>query len=110
MAKRWRFTEYTKEAPARWTWRLLSPDGSIEQQSGEFENYGAAVRDAIIRGFRPTQDHWIIESTHALVHYEHGKHSIVVPKADRNSRLVPPRAPRGTPARKRRFPEEEEKS
>jgi hypothetical protein len=91
MTKRWWFTEYTKQEPTRWTWRLLRVDGSIEQQSAEFASYGAAVRDAIINGFRPTQDHWVIESTHAVVHYEHGQHSVVVAKLGEKSRLVPPR-------------------
>jgi len=90
MATHWWFKEFAVPQPARWTWRTLKVDGSIEQQSREFPSYGAAVHDAIINGFRPTEDHWAIESTHLITHFERGQTEVVITKND-NTTLVPPR-------------------
>jgi hypothetical protein len=108
MSKRWLFIEHTQHSRTRWTWRLLRIEGSIEQHSAEFESYGAAVRDALINGFSPAEDHWIIESRHAVVHYEHGQHSLVVPKKDNHGRRVPSPAPsRRTTSPKKRSSDKE---
>jgi hypothetical protein len=84
MERSWWFTESAKARPTRWRWRLLADDGSIEQESREFESYGEAVRDAIVSGFRPTDDHWVIESTHLVTHYAHGKQSAVRTKDNKS--------------------------
>jgi hypothetical protein len=97
MGKRWILTK--RPDPSRWTWRLLNVDGSIEQQSGEFEDYGAAVHDAILRGFNPRQDHWVIETKHTVVHYAYGKSNVTVPKAANELRL----GDRGFPFGRKRF-------
>lgn len=96
MKKRWWFTEYSKQVPARWTWRVLSGDGTIDQQSGEFESYGMAVRDAINRGFQPSRDHWAIETTVTVTHFHHGSDSVVILKGDRHPLIQAPAALRST--------------
>jgi hypothetical protein len=89
MADHWWFKEYAVPQPAQWTWRTMKVDGSIGQQSREFPSYGAAVHDAIINGFRPTEHRWAIESTHLITHFEHGRTEVVITKND-NAHLVPP--------------------
>ena len=96
MKKRWWFTEYSKQVPARWTWRVLSGDGTIEQQSSEFESYGIAVRDAIVNGFRPVRDHWAIETTVTVTHFQQGTDSVVILKGDRHPLIQAPASLRST--------------
>ena len=71
-----------------WTWRLLGADGLIEHQAGDFEQYGAALQDAIHNGFRPTEDHWIVETAHEVAHHEHGHKPLVILKQDPTT--IPP--------------------
>lgn len=92
MERTWLFTELDNSRPARWRWRVLADDGSIERESREFDSYGEAVRDAIVSGFRPTDDHWVIESTHLVTRYAGGRQSTVRTKDIK---------PRGAAARKR---------
>src|SRR5262245_38451701 len=96
MKKRWWFTEYRRQDPVRWSWRLLHGDGTIDQQSNEFDSYGEAVRDAIVHGFQPARDHWAIETTLTVTHFERGTESIVVLKGDREPLIAPPPAFRGS--------------
>ena len=110
MKKRWWFTEYAKQMPVRWTWRVLNGDGTIDQQSSEFDSYGAAVRDALGNGFRPSRDHWAVETTVAVTHFERGAESVIILKGDRDP-LIAPRATlraRRHPERKVRVPEVEQ--
>ena len=94
MKKRWWFTEYSKQTPARWAWRLLNGDGTIEQQSAEFESYGAAVQDALGNGFRPSRDHWAVETTVAVTHFQRGAESVIILKGDRDPLIAAPASPR----------------
>lgn len=98
MSKRWSFIEYAKQSVSRWTWRRHLADGAIERQSGEFESYGAAVRDALNNGFDPARDHWTIESRNAVVHHERGRPSLVLP-ANGSARPDGMRGRRPGPAR-----------
>ena len=103
MATRWWFTEYATPRPPRWGWRTLAVDGSIERQSGEFENYGAAVHDAIVHGFRPDEDHWAIESTHLITHFLHGQKTVDITTNDKATLFQPRRrASFARPAARRR--------
>ena len=89
MSRCWWFTEDGKTGQARWEWRLLRDDGTGERESREFASYGEAVRDAIVHGFRPTEDHWAIESTHLVTRYENGQQCEVLAKTGKQ---------RGTPS------------
>jgi hypothetical protein len=60
-ARAWRFVKHPR-LPERWTWRLVASDGAIVSESEQFNTYGDAVGDAIRKGFRPSDDHWIVES------------------------------------------------
>jgi hypothetical protein len=79
MSKRWWFTENGEAGRVHWEWRLLADDGNLERRSREFTSYGEAVRDAIIHGFRPTDDSWAIQSTHMVTQYEQGRQTAVTP-------------------------------
>lgn len=71
-----------------WTWRLLGADGCIEREAVGFEQYGVALHDAIRNGFRPTEDHWIVDAAREVTHHEHGKKPLVVLKQDPTT--IPP--------------------
>jgi len=68
----WHFTEHNKQLRERWIWRVSRADGVVEQTSGFFETCGAAVVDAVRNGFRPHEDDWIAETTHAAVNFGRG--------------------------------------
>ena len=106
MKKRWWFTEYAKQVPVRWSWRVLNGDGTIDQQSAEFDSYGAAVRDALGNGFRPSRDHWAVETTIAVTHFQRGAESVIVLKGDRDPLIAPPATlrVRPRPERQARLP------
>jgi hypothetical protein len=74
--KRWYFAEHDKQLRARWIWRVCRADAVVEQTSGSFETYGAAVVDAVRNGFRPHEDRWIVESTHAVVRFGRGSRAV----------------------------------
>jgi hypothetical protein len=94
VAQRWMFIESSGKEEG-WAWRVLSIQGTIENQSETFETYGAAVYAAIVRGFDPRVDHWIVQTKHSTTHYEHGKAVVNVAHADHPS---PP--PQGSAARR----------
>jgi hypothetical protein len=87
MPRRWVFKR-NEDQPMLWTWSLLGDDGWIEHQAGDFEHYGVALQDAIRNGFRPTEDHWIVENAHEVAHHEHGHKPLVVLKQDPTT--IPP--------------------
>ena len=89
MARRWEFKR-RKDQPMLWTWSLLGADGYVERQSGDFEHYGVALQDAIRNGFRPTEDHWVVDAAHEVTHHEHGQKPLVVLKQDPTT--IPPGA------------------
>jgi hypothetical protein len=93
MASRWLFKQHEAQ-PMLWTWRLLGAGSCIRQQAGEFEDYGAAVTDAVRNGFHPDEDHWIVETAREAVHHEHGRKPLVILKKDPNS-LSPARSAAG---------------
>jgi hypothetical protein len=72
VAQRWMFIESAGK-DSGWAWRVLSVQGTIENQSETFATYGAAVYAAIVQGFDPRADHWIVQTQHSTTHYEHGK-------------------------------------
>ena len=82
MSRRWQFIEDVAVQGARWRWERLEPDGRVGRKSGTFESYGAAARNAIIHGFRPTSDQWAIESAHLVTRHARGRESTVLAKTD----------------------------
>jgi hypothetical protein len=87
MARRWLFKRH-QDQPMLWTWCLMDANDCIERQAGDFENHGAALQDAIHNGFRPTEDHWIVENAHEVTHHEHGQKPLVILKQDPTT--IPP--------------------
>jgi hypothetical protein len=87
MARRWVFKRQQDQSMP-WTWRLLGADDCIEHQGGDFEQYGMALQDAIQNGFRPTEDHWIVDTAHEVTHHEHGQKPLVILKQDPTT--IPP--------------------
>ena len=82
MSRQWRFIEDCTVQGARWRWERLEPDGRVGRKSGTFESYGEAARNAIVHGFRPTNDQWVIESAHFVTHHERGQESTVSAKTN----------------------------
>jgi hypothetical protein len=84
--KVWRFVERVN-SPARWTWQLLGPDGAIAQESEQFNSYGDAIAHAIRFGFRPSDDHWVVEGLHTVTHFTPQNTPVVIPRnrAERKS-------------------------
>jgi hypothetical protein len=87
MARRWVFKRH-KDQPMLWMWRRLGADGCIEQQAGDFENYGVALQDAIHNGFLPKEDDWVVENAHEVALHERGHKPLVILKQDPTT--IPP--------------------
>jgi hypothetical protein len=81
MARRWVFKR-NEDPLLLWTWRLLGADGDVVKAAGDFENYGAALQDASLNGFRPTEDDWVVDNAHEVTHHQHGQKPLVVLKTD----------------------------
>jgi hypothetical protein len=92
MTTRWWFKEQREPHAKYWTWRLLTIDGSIERTSGELKDYGAGVHDAIVNGFRPAADYWVVETWLHTTHYKPGKRVVIIPSEEGASDTRPPRA------------------
>ena len=87
MARRWVFTR-RKDQPTLWTWRLLGAAGGVEQQAGDFPNYGEALQDAIHNGFLPREDDWVVENAREVTRHQHGQKPLVILKQDPTT--IPP--------------------
>jgi hypothetical protein len=62
---------------------VLLPDDTIETLSDtHFADYGAAIHDAVLHGFAPTEDHWIVAAVHYTTHFKHGNKAVIVPNKD----------------------------
>jgi hypothetical protein len=61
---RWQFVETrTRKGGCRWIWHRLVINGEIAATSEPFDEFGAAVNDAIANGFKPKGERWVILST-----------------------------------------------
>jgi hypothetical protein len=76
--KLWKITQHREHGRNYWTWSLLAADGTIDAISGNLADYGATIHDAVTHGFRPTEDHWIVQSVYYTTHYERGKRAVIV--------------------------------
>lgn len=73
MASRWCFKEHGVRK-RYWTWSVLAMDGSAARTSEQrFPDYGAAIHDAIKHRFCPSEDEWVVESTHSNAYFKRGK-------------------------------------
>lgn len=48
------------------------------------------MKDALGRGFQPYRDHWAIETTVTVTHFERGTDSVVILKGDKNPLIQAP--------------------
>jgi hypothetical protein len=78
----WHFIESYEGADAKWLWRSVRADGTIETQSPPFNTYGTAVIDAIGKGFQPRREIWIVTTQHTITHYRPGRPPMTVPFTD----------------------------
>jgi hypothetical protein len=84
MPIRWHFLEsYEGESvAARWVWRVMRVDGTIESHSRHFPTYGMAVIDAIKSGFQPRRQPWLVATRNTITHYRPGQPPMTVPITD----------------------------
>jgi hypothetical protein len=85
MTVRWQFMEGYEGDSSHWSWRVVSADGSLENQSPPFSTYGLAVSDALKRGFQPRQQHWIVMTRHTVTHFRPGQPPLSVPLSEEKS-------------------------
>ena len=88
----WEFMEVPAAPKSRWRWRKLLVSGEQEAVSGEFEDYGLAVYDALRHGFRPKGQHWSTVTRDGTTHYQAGGEAAAAPDAAEPGRFSPPPA------------------
>ena len=55
----WQFVEISDGKGRQWLWRRLVISGEIAATSQTFEDFGAAIHDAIAHGFKPSHERWV---------------------------------------------------
>jgi hypothetical protein len=95
---RWELVFHEDGAHA-WSWRRIGADGAIEQTSEPHADFGKALVDAIMSGFHPKHDHWVLRSERWTTHFPPGDSPIatgpggqVVQRRDAPRRSEPPLA------------------
>src|SRR5688572_4729828 len=73
---RWEFTR----TGASWAWRQLDADETIKDASNAHADLGAALTEAISRGFNPAMDDWIVQSRERITRYSPGKPAVTAPR------------------------------
>jgi hypothetical protein len=61
-----------------YSWRCIGIGDVIVASSPTFENYGAALADAIRHGFDPTIHHWVNVDKHFTFHFGPGSENPIV--------------------------------
>ena len=61
--------QFVRQPSGSWTWRRMAGDGSIEQASPLYEDYGRAVTAAVENGFRPKIDRWTVHTGRSITQY-----------------------------------------
>ena len=56
-----------------WTWQRTNPDGSTTHASAGHKTMGETAADAFDHGFRPSVDHWTLDSLHAVTYFAPGQ-------------------------------------
>ena len=73
----------------KWTWRRLYIDGGLDAVSArEFRDYAFAVNDAVVHGFRPRKDYWLIVTDIGSTHFRFGQPPVFIPRKD--GEIFPP--------------------
>ena len=74
--------DFVHQSDGCWTWQRTNPDGSTTHLSARRKDIGAIMADAVVRGFRPSIDHWIIDNHRTVSYFEPGSPPKVLNKAD----------------------------
>lgn len=56
-----------------WSWHRLAIDGSIEQSSGPYPDFGLAMGDAVKNGFCAQNEDWTIRTRKGTTYFPPGK-------------------------------------
>jgi len=64
--------QFVLHASGSWTWRRVAGDGSMEQISPLYEDYGRAVTAAVENGFRPKMHRWTVHTDRSITQYAPG--------------------------------------
>jgi hypothetical protein len=97
----WQFVEVNDGRERKWLWRRLVIDGAIAATSQAFDNYGAAVLNAIESGFRPMNEKWATISTTGVTVFDPVRNARPVNAGNPQSAPVHKAQPRTTAIRKK---------
>lgn len=64
--------QFVLHASGSWTWQRVAGDGSVEQVSPPYEDYGRAVTAAVENGFRPKTHRWTVHTDRSITEYAPG--------------------------------------
>jgi hypothetical protein len=72
---RWRFILHPDDC---WSWQRLNADGSVDDVSRIYLEFGKAVANAIANGFVPKKHHWVVAHADHSVSYAPGAEPVVI--------------------------------
>lgn len=80
MIKTWHFVEVKNDGLSTWTWRTIGLTGGVKSVSLPQPDYGAAVTDAILHGFRPSEHKWLVLTPNGITQFEPGQQVVIHPQ------------------------------
>ena len=74
--------DFVRHSDGTWTWQCTSANKSTTSLSVRRKDIGSTMADAIVHGFRPSADHWIIDDLHSVSYFEPDGPAKTLTKAD----------------------------
>ena len=103
----WQFVEVSDGKSRKWLWRRLVINGEIAATSELFDDFGAAIHNAIGTGFRPKDERWVTISAGGVTYFDPVDGATPLARGSRESALVYTARPQTTAVRKRIAPKRE---
>jgi hypothetical protein len=69
--------EIIRHGGDRWTWEMLSNDGSVLANSGNHFGFGPVIQDAVANGFLAKGHDWIVREHDLITHFKAGHDPVV---------------------------------
>ena len=64
--------DFVHQPDGAWTWHRTDSGKSTTALSARRQTIGAVMADAIVHGFRPSVDHWIVDTLQTVSYFEPG--------------------------------------
>ena len=73
---------------SRWSWQRLNEDGSLDRVSAITGEFGKLMSDALLHGFKPDCNRWVVWDRKWRTYYAPGVEPIMVPRTSTQAQVT----------------------